>query len=437
MASRPIVPQELPRGENKQKNVVAEGRNRRVLGDIGNLVVKQAEKPNADPFKRITRLANAHVAAEKIKKTTTELVNGLPPVKGVGEENFVAAKKVVAAEKVAAEKPPEHEIIIISSDDESEEEKAKEHASERKTRERSSRKNVKTLSSILTARSKVACGLTNKPRDLVVDIDEADIENELAAIEYIDDIYKFYKLTEDENRVRDYMGSQPDINAKMRSILVDWLIEVHRKFELMPETLYLTLNVVDRFLSMKVVPRRELQLVGISSMLIACKYEEIWAPEVNDFVCISYNAYSREQVLMMEKTILGKLDWYLTVPTPYVFLSRYIKASTPSDEEMENTVFFLAELSLMHYPTVVLYCPSLIAASAVYATRCTLGRSPFWTETLRHYTGYSEDQLRECAKLMVSLHSAAPQSKLRAVYKKFCSTDGGAVALLSAAKNLQ
>ena len=80
------------------------------------------------------------------------------------------------------------------------------------------------------------------------------------------------------------MGTQPDLNAKMRSILIDWLIEVHRKFELMPETLYLAVNIVDRFLSLKTVPRKELQLVGISSMLIACKYEEIWAPEVNFFL---------------------------------------------------------------------------------------------------------------------------------------------------------
>lgn len=76
------------------------------------------------------------------------------------------------------------------------------------------------------------------------------------------------------------MNSQPDINSKMRAILIDWLVEVHRKFELMPESLYLTINIVDRYLSMKVVSRRELQLVGIGSMLIACKYEEIWAPEV-------------------------------------------------------------------------------------------------------------------------------------------------------------
>lgn len=126
-------------------------------------------------------------------------------------------------------------------------------------------------------------------------------------------------------------------------ILIDWLVEVHRKFELNPETLYLTINVVDRFLSMKTVSRKELQLVGISSMLIASKYEEIWAPEVNDFVFISDNAYVREQVLVMEKAILERLEWYLTVPTPYVFLVRYIKASTPSDREVEETcknIFF-------------------------------------------------------------------------------------------------
>ncbi|KAL7195256.1 hypothetical protein ACSBR1_035468 [Camellia fascicularis] len=76
------------------------------------------------------------------------------------------------------------------------------------------------------------------------------------------------------------MDSQPEINSKMRSILIDWLTEVHRKFELMLETLYLTVNIVDQYLSVNVVPRRELQLVGISSMLIACKYKEIWAPGV-------------------------------------------------------------------------------------------------------------------------------------------------------------
>jgi len=101
------------------------------------------------------------------------------------------------------------------------------------------------------------------------------------------------------------MFKQPDINVKMRGILVDWLIEVHRKFELMPETLYLTINIVDRFLSEKAVSRRELQLVGISSMLIASKYEEIWAPEVVIFLTFFiYFIFTRFSVC----SILGFLD---------------------------------------------------------------------------------------------------------------------------------
>jgi G2/mitotic-specific cyclin-B, other len=67
----------------------------------------------------------------------------------------------------------------------------------------------------------------------------------------------------------------------MRAILAGWIIEVHHKFELMPETLYLTMYIIDQYLSLQPVLRRELQLVGVSAMLIACKYEEIWAPEVH------------------------------------------------------------------------------------------------------------------------------------------------------------
>lgn len=176
---------------------------------------------------------------------------------------------------------------------------------------------------------------------------------------------------QDENRTIHYMDLQTDINSKMRAILIDWLVEVHRKLELMPETLYLTINIIDRYLSTKIVSRSELQLVGITSMLIACKYEEIWAPEVvffpsgvvschhllkaptasliwvfgihfqvNDFVCISDNAYAREQILQMEKSILTKLEWYLTVPTPYVFLVRYIKASVAPDQEVQLSLKF-------------------------------------------------------------------------------------------------
>ncbi|KAL0285299.1 UNVERIFIED_CONTAM: G2/mitotic-specific cyclin S13-6 [Sesamum calycinum] len=432
MASRAVVPEQARVGGGKQKNGHAEGRNRRVLGDIGNLVTAPAVegKPQNQIARPITRsfgaqlLANAQAAKEKnnSKKPLAENVTEL-----VGKDGAV---KAAMPHKKESLKPKNEAVVVISPD---EEESCK---SGRKLREGSSKKPNKTLTSVLTARSKAACGVTKKPKDLIVDIDAADVDNELSAIEYVEDIYNFYKLTEGDGRVHDYMDSQPEMNSKMRAILVDWLIEVHKKFELMPESLYLTVNIVDRFLSVKTVPRRELQLVGISSMLIACKYEEIWAPEVNDFIAISDNAYVREQVLLMEKAILGKLEWYLTVPTPYVFLVRYIKASLPSDKEMENMTFFFAELGLMNYSAIILYCPSMLAASAVYAARCTLNRTPLWTETLKHHTGYSEDQLTECARLLVSFHAGAGENKLKAVSRKYSNPERGAVALFPPARSL-
>ncbi|KAK6163997.1 hypothetical protein DH2020_000861 [Rehmannia glutinosa] len=375
MASRVLVPEQPRVGGGKQKNGQAEVRNRRVLRDIGNLVIAPA----------FVGKDGAGKAAIHHKKETLK---------------------------------PKNEAVISPHKEES-------YKNGIKLKEGSSKKPNKTLTSILTARSKVACGITKKPKDLIVDIDAADVDDELAAVEYIEDIYNFYKLTEDDGRVHDYMDSQREINSKMRAILVDWLIEVHKKFELMPESLYLTVNIVDRFLSVKTVSRRELQLVGISSMLIACKYEEIWAPEVSDFIAISDNAYVREQVLLMEKAILGKLEWYLTVPTPYVFLVRYIKASLPADKEMENMTFFYAELGLTNYSTIINYCPSMLAASAVYAARCTLSRSrPLWTDTLKHHTGYAENQLMECAKLLVSFHCGVAENKLKAVYRKYSNARG-------------
>lgn len=95
----------------------------------------------------------------------------------------------------------------------------------------------------------------------------------------------------------------------MRAILIDWLVDVHLKFKLLPETLFLTVNLIDRYLSVKSVQRSKLQLVGVSAMLITTKYEEIYPPTVKDFVYITDNAYSKEEVLDMESDVLSTLDF--------------------------------------------------------------------------------------------------------------------------------
>jgi cyclin B len=107
--------------------------------------------------------------------------------------------------------------------------------------------------------------------------------------------------TESENSAKiGYMIKQNDINEKMRAILVDWLIEVHYKFKLLPETLFLTVNLIDRYLEKEIIHRTKLQLVGVTAMLIASKYEEIYAPEVKDFVYITDRAYQKEEILRQE-----------------------------------------------------------------------------------------------------------------------------------------
>lgn len=444
MASRPVVVQVHQQNRDavaagvKQKNVAAEGRNRRALGDIGNFVTArgvEGGKPLPQVSRPITRsfcaqlLANAQAAAvaENNKKCKPVNVDG-----AVGADGIPKATRR-PAQKKATVKPKPEAVIEISSG--SEEQINKDKPRKKSEGDGLSKKNAPTLTSTLTARSKAACGLSKKPKQQIVDIDAGDVDNELAVVEYVEDIYKFYKHAENESRVPEYIESQPELNMSMRSILIDWLIEVHHKFELNPETLYLTINIVDRYLAVRTTVRKELQLVGMSAMLIASKYEEIWAPEVNDFVCIADRAFGHEQVLVMEKRILGGLEWNLTVPTPYVFLVRFIKASIP-DTDMENMVYFFAELGMMNYGIVVNHSPSMIAASAVYAARCTMNKKPVWDDTLKLHTGFSEYQLMDCAKILASLHSTAADNKLKVVFRKYSSSERGAVALKPPAKSL-
>lgn len=95
------------------------------------------------------------------------------------------------------------------------------------------------------------------------EIDKLDLDAPKYAAEYVGDIYKFYREIEPKSVASpNYMDNQTDINYKMRALLIDWLNQVHNKFELVPATLYLTVSLLDRFLEKKVVSRRKLQLVG-------------------------------------------------------------------------------------------------------------------------------------------------------------------------------
>ncbi|KAL6549115.1 Cyclin-B2-4 [Orobanche hederae] len=266
----------------------------------------------------------------------------------------------------------------------------------------------------------------------VVDIDSCDTKNPLAVTEYIDDLYAYYKRKESSNSVPpNYMSQQFDINERMRGILIDWLIEVHYKFELMDETLYLTVNLIDRFLAVQSVVRKKLQLVGVTAMLLACKYEEVSVPVVEDLILISDKAYCRQEVLDMEKLMINTLQFNMSLPTPYVFMRRFLKAAQ-SDKRLELLSFFIIELCLVEYE-MLRFPPSLLAAAAIFTAQCTLSGFKQWSKTSERHANYTQEELLVCAKLMVTLHQKAGSGKLNGVHKKYSTSRYGYAAKIEPA----
>lgn len=219
-----------------------------------------------------------------------------------------------------------------------------------------------------------------------------------------------------------YMAHQSDINEKMRAILVDWLVEVHLKFKLMPETMFLTVNLIDRFLERKLVARQKLQLVGVTAMLLASKYEEIYAPEVRDFVFITDRAYNREQILSMESAMLTALGFNVTCPTALHFMNRFLKAARVADEtgRLKYLVRYYVERTMQEY-SMLKYLPSITAAAAVNIAMRSLGLGT-WDATLTAYTGFTEAQLQPCVQDMEHILEYAPTANLQAVRKKYSSS---------------
>ncbi|KAG1685267.1 hypothetical protein DVH05_009635 [Phytophthora capsici] len=258
------------------------------------------------------------------------------------------------------------------------------------------------------------------------DIDSEDKNDPTTCWQYAEDITKYHLQVEKKRKISGtYMNRQIDINAKMRSILVDWLIDVHYKYGLLPQTLHIAVLLIDRFLEKGVsVDRQRLQLVGITAMFIASKYEEIYPPEAKDFVKITDNAYTREQVFEMEAKMLAAIGYRVTFPTAFQFMKRFVKASRTCDDRVEHFAHYVIDRSLQEYK-LMKYRPSTIAASAVYLARTQMGDSPAWSPTLEHHSSYSESDLsssiKELKEMLWNTHNKVGKmaNKLTAARRKF------------------
>lgn len=160
-------------------------------------------------------------------------------------------------------------------------------------------------------------------------------------------------------------------------MLIDWLIEVHLRFKLTPETLHITVNTIDRYLMRCTVARQRLQLLGVTAMLVACKYQEIYPPSLNDLVAMTAQAYTNADVLVMETQILKELQYDFTYPTPLAFTETYMQALGSCDAVTEQYTRFLLDASLMEL-SMQRYSPSTLALAALLVCARKVGRTkPF------------------------------------------------------------
>ncbi|XP_076231269.1 G2/mitotic-specific cyclin-B [Calliopsis andreniformis] len=261
----------------------------------------------------------------------------------------------------------------------------------------------------------------------IEDIDEEDKGNPSLVSIYSNDIYEYLRNLESKYPITKGFLEGQEVTPKMRSVLVDWLVEVHQQFHLMQETLYLTVAILDRFLqAFCSIDRKRLQLVGVTAMFIASKYEEMYSPDINDFVYITDNAYSKIEILQMEMLVVRTLDYSFGRPLPLHFLRRYSKAGKALPIHHTMAKYFL-EQSLVHYE-MCHYPPSLIAAAAIYLAFLIIGNNDehkekvVWTNTLAHYSTYSRDDVLPVVRKIASIIINVDKSKYEAVRKKYAQS---------------
>lgn len=249
--------------------------------------------------------------------------------------------------------------------------------------------------------------------------------------EYLADIHK--SLSSEEANIPSvfgYMKNHTDINEQMRAILIDWIIEVHSKFNLQEETLFLCVNIIDRYLKSETIQRSKLQLLGVSSIMIACKQEEIYSPSIRDFVFITDNAYSKQEIFDKEYHILKVLEFNTVFPSSLRFYE-LIALEFKFESKHFNFGLYLLQLYLIDY-RMTKYIPSVIACTAAYIVM-KFFKLPNYTKI---YTDWNKNTnssslIKDCAREICFLVDNINGSSLKATKKKFSQDKYDAVSLIN------
>lgn len=267
------------------------------------------------------------------------------------------------------------------------------------------------------------------------DLDTDEKSDICMVVEYTNDIFAHLYKRELEtlpthNYLTDYQ-SPYHLRPSMRAILIDWLVEVHEKFQCYPETLFLTINIMDRFLSKNKVTLSKLQLLAVTSLFIAAKFEEVNLPKLSDYAYITDGAASKNDIKNAEMFMLTSIEFNLGWPNPMNFLRRISKADG-YDFQTRSIAKFLLEC-IMCYHQFIHLKPSLISAMSMFIAKkitFTDKSPPVWDETFKHYSGGidpSNDAKFQSLCLDLIKEIASPTTKLDSLILKFKKPRYGAI----------
>ena len=227
------------------------------------------------------------------------------------------------------------------------------------------------------------------------------INNPQYCIEYSKEIFSFLKSNEKLNMpiYKNINLNKTEISEKSRKILIDWIISVHAKFNLLPNTLFLTINLIDRIIEKNVAHINSFQLLGTTALHIAAKYEEIYPPEINDYIFISNKAFSKEDVIEMENFILDKLNFDILCISPYLFLDRLYFISRENNIDVYYLSSMFIEFTFLSIE-IMKNKQSLIAASMFYLALKFIypKKNKVWNNKLQIHTGYKEHKIKSVIK---------------------------------------
>ena len=361
-----------------------------------NKKTSEIQRDEIDSKKKITiniknkERNNSKTNKEKQKETIDMEINkeeqkispgsDVPPnTDKVPQRDKTKFDKKIEKPKEEKEKKENEDMLIIDMDKENEKEKEKMKNKESSSKNKSNTKNKKEKEKSIEIENKEEnCKFS--PKHIIYEekktiVEEPKIYFDISNIndvqipkDYINIIY--YNLLEEENvelkpkPIYTYMKNQKEINDQMRSILVDWIIDVHHKFGFTDETLFMTILIIDRYSSLEQITRIKYQCLGITALMIACKHEEINVPKVEDFIYITDNAYSKEEVFAMENDVLSKLNFSLLYPSPIKFYE-YLSLHFNFSKKYHMLGKYLMESFLLDLKYIK-YKPSIISCACAY-----------------------------------------------------------------------